>query len=485
MSDKSLSIPADPSLLHIPAQIAGLTAREFAKAVHAPPGGAVFPLDKAAIRLRLALLMLTLDVLLLCATYAMLALLERPADPAFTPAHIAGLIALFLLIGVNTKAYGFEAISSLSCSLRRAWGALWLAALIMATAMLLLAPQGHLAITELALLTPVAAVSLLIVRRCGAWLSRSLMPDGPTNKLVVCDGMDRPTKRGEFVVRVDEAGIRPSMDDPMMLDRIGQLARRADRIVVCCPPARRAAWSAALRGTGVDVELLLPELKELEPLTLRHFDGSTTAMVTRGHLSLRDRVVKRTLDLLVAIALLPGLLLAALVIAILIKLDDGGPVFFVQMRVGQGNRLFHLYKFRTMRVQQLDPEGVRSTRRGDDRVTRVGRILRSTSLDELPQFFNVLRGDMSLVGPRPHALGSLAGEALFWEVDQRYWHRHAAKPGLTGLAQIRGFRGSTALSADLVNRLQADLEYVATWSLRRDLRIILATFGVLVHRNAF
>jgi lipopolysaccharide/colanic/teichoic acid biosynthesis glycosyltransferase len=286
-------------------------------------------------------------------------------------------------------------------------------------------------------------------------------------------------------VRVDEAGIRPSMDDPMMLDRIGQLARRADRIVVCCPPARRAAWSAALRGTGVDVELLLPELKELEPLTLRHFDGSTTAMVTRGHLSLRDRVVKRTLDLLVAIALLPGLLLAALVIAILIKLDDGGPVFFVQMRVGQGNRLFHLYKFRTMRVQQLDPEGVRSTRRGDDRVTRVGRILRSTSLDELPQFFNVLRGDMSLVGPRPHALGSLAGEALFWEVDQRYWHRHAAKPGLTGLAQIRGFRGSTALSADLVNRLQADLEYVATWSLRRDLRIILATFGVLVHRNAF
>jgi lipopolysaccharide/colanic/teichoic acid biosynthesis glycosyltransferase len=138
-----------------------------------------------------------------------------------------------------------------------------------------------------------------------------------------------------------------------------------------------------------------------------------------------------------------------------------------------------------MRVAQLDRDGVRSTCRDDDRVTRIGRFLRSSSLDELPQFFNVLRGDMSLVGPRPHALGSLAGTALFWEVDQRYWHRHAAKPGLTGLAQVRGFRGSTALSSDLTNRLQADLEYVANWSLRHDLRIILATFGVLVHRNAF
>ena len=118
-------------------------------------------------------------------------------------------------------------------------------------------------------------------------------------------------------------------------------------------------------------------------------------------------------------------------------------------------------------------------------MTRVGRFIRATSLDELPQLFNVLAGDMSLVGPRPHALGSLAGLELFWDVDQRYWHRHALKPGITGLAQVRGFRGATLQRDDLVNRLQADLEYFEGWSIWRDIGIMLATFRVVVHRNAY
>ena len=138
-----------------------------------------------------------------------------------------------------------------------------------------------------------------------------------------------------------------------------------------------------------------------------------------------------------------------------------------------------------MKVERTDGNGKRSASKDDDRITRIGRFLRRTSIDELPQLFNVLKGDMSLVGPRPHAIGSLAGDKLFWEVDQRYWQRHSLRPGLTGLAQVRGFRGATDREADLTSRLQADLEYLTGWTLWRDIGILAATAKVLVHDRAF
>jgi lipopolysaccharide/colanic/teichoic acid biosynthesis glycosyltransferase len=142
-------------------------------------------------------------------------------------------------------------------------------------------------------------------------------------------------------------------------------------------------------------------------------------------------------------------------------------------------------KFRSMTENKVGKDGGQSASKDDKRVTRIGKFIRSTSIDELPQLFNVLRGDMSLVGPRPHATGSLAGDKLFWEVDARYWQRHALKPGLTGLAQIRGLRGATDREEDLSGRLNADLEYLAGWSLWRDMWIIMATFRVLVHDKAY
>jgi polysaccharide biosynthesis protein PslA len=172
-------------------------------------------------------------------------------------------------------------------------------------------------------------------------------------------------------------------------------------------------------------------------------------------------------------------------VTIAIRLDSPGPVFFVQDRVGRGNRLFGIYKFRSMSVADCDHAGARSTLRDDNRITKVGRIIRATSIDELPQLLNILKGEMSFVGPRPHALGSLAGDLLFWEIDERYWHRHVCKPGLTGLAQVRGYRGATHHQSDLTNRLQADLEYVSGWTIFRDISIILGTLRVIVHRNAY
>jgi lipopolysaccharide/colanic/teichoic acid biosynthesis glycosyltransferase len=174
-----------------------------------------------------------------------------------------------------------------------------------------------------------------------------------------------------------------------------------------------------------------------------------------------------------------------ILVAIAIKLDSPGPMFFRQDRVGRGNRIFKILKFRSMRTERADGAGARSASLDDDRITKVGRIIRRTSIDELPQLLNVLLGDMSLVGPRPHALGSLAGNRLFWEVDRQYWHRHALKPGITGLAQVRGFRGATVRDIDLRNRLEADLEYLNGWTLWRDIAILVGTVQVLVHKNAY
>ena len=160
-------------------------------------------------------------------------------------------------------------------------------------------------------------------------------------------------------------------------------------------------------------------------------------------------------------------------------------MFLRQRRLGRGNRFFWIYKLRTMRVESSDADGNRSAGRTDDRVTRVGHFLRRTSIDELPQLLNVVKGEMSIVGPRPHALGSQAGDKLFWEVDTRYWQRHCLRPGITGLAQVRGFRGATDTEGDLSSRLQADLEYLAGWTIWRDIRISFATLRVMVHDRAY
>ena len=183
--------------------------------------------------------------------------------------------------------------------------------------------------------------------------------------------------------------------------------------------------------------------------------------------------------------LLPAVLPVAAIIAVIIKLTSPGPVFFVQQRVGWRNQLFPMFKFRSMYVEQTDPSGLRSATPDDSRVTPVGRFLRKTSLDELPQLYNVLKGDMSIVGPRPHALGSRAADRLFWDIHDAYFTRHAIKPGLTGLAQVRGLRGATVTPSDLLDRVQADLEYLADWSIWRDFAIIAQTVKVLVHEKAF
>jgi polysaccharide biosynthesis protein PslA len=184
---------------------------------------------------------------------------------------------------------------------------------------------------------------------------------------------------------------------------------------------------------------------------------------------------KRIFDVVAASV---ALLFAApilLAIAIAIKMTSPGPVLFFQYRYGYRNRRFKIYKFRSMRADAGDVKGVKQTVKGDARVTRIGKILRKTSLDEIPQLMNVIRGDMSLVGPRPHVPGQLAADLLYEDLVPYYFQRHTARPGITGLAQVSGCRGSTAEADPAISRIDYDLEYIERWSLRLDIMIILRT----------
>jgi lipopolysaccharide/colanic/teichoic acid biosynthesis glycosyltransferase len=185
--------------------------------------------------------------------------------------------------------------------------------------------------------------------------------------------------------------------------------------------------------------------------------------------------LKRTFDFVVATSAL--LLLAPLFIciAIAIKMTSPGPVFFCQPRYGYRNHRFRIYKFRTMHRHLGDRAGTHQCIHGDPRVTSLGRILRKTSLDELPQLINVIKGDMSLVGPRPHVPGMQAADLLYEELVPYYFQRHALRPGITGLAQVSGCRGSTVQAIDAITRVDYDLEYIETWSLWLDVKIILKT----------
>jgi len=307
----------------------------------------------------------------------------------------------------------------------------------------------------------------------------------PYADLCIYDEVPLSPARGRGAIRASDAGLELNLGRPEMVARLGDLVRGMDRVVVHCPPEKREAWSRALKCVDIRSEIVMPELTRLMPLDIRYRSGEVSLVLANGPLRWHQSCTKDIFDYTVAGLAFIATAPLMLVIALAVKLESKGPALFVQERIGLGNRRFRIWKFRTMRADRADHHGTISTRRDDDRVTKVGRFLRRTSLDELPQLFNVLAGQMSIVGPRPHAAGSRADELLFWDIDQRYWHRHSVKPGITGLAQIRGFRGTTVKRDDLEQRLYADLEYAANWSLLNDLRIIVQTFGVLLHRNAY
>jgi lipopolysaccharide/colanic/teichoic acid biosynthesis glycosyltransferase len=204
-----------------------------------------------------------------------------------------------------------------------------------------------------------------------------------------------------------------------------------------------------------------------------------------GGMVRRDAAIKRGLDIALALAALALLAVPMLLAAAAIRLTSRGPAVFSQERIGLDGRAFRMLKFRTMR-RHAEACPCRQATRDDPRVTWLGAWLRRTSFDETPQLFNVLGGSMSLVGPRPHAPGTCAAGRPFEAITSRYAARHSVKPGMTGLAQVRGWRGETDTEEKLIRRVDSDLEYIATWSPRRDLSIIGRTVvEVMRMRNAW
>ena len=185
--------------------------------------------------------------------------------------------------------------------------------------------------------------------------------------------------------------------------------------------------------------------------------------------------LKRAFDIFGAASALIILFPVLLTIALLIVIDDGGPVFFRQIRWGRKGSKITVYKFRSMRADLCDPTGVEQTVKGDRRVTRIGAFLRKTNIDELPQLLNVIRGDMSLVGPRCHAINMRAAGMLYEELVPEYHYRHLMRPGITGLAQTRGWRGPTERPTEARARIASDIYYIRNFSLWLDMKILLGT----------
>ncbi len=186
-------------------------------------------------------------------------------------------------------------------------------------------------------------------------------------------------------------------------------------------------------------------------------------------------VAKHVLDRIAAAIGLILLYPVFLTIALIIRIETPGPALFTQPRIGFRQQVFNCYKFRSMYHHMAEPCGATQATRGDVRVTPFGRFLRRSSLDELPQLLNVLKGEMSLVGPRPHAPSTRAAGCLFAELVPNYDERHCALPGITGWAQVNGWRGETRTPEDIQMRVRYDMDYIRDWSLTFDMRILLLT----------
>jgi len=266
-------------------------------------------------------------------------------------------------------------------------------------------------------------------------------------------------------------------------------APAVDKVLIALPMSaegRILQLLTKLRSLAVDVALVPDFVGMRLDKQIAHDGYPPILSVLRKPQSELDWLVKRGFDFVASLGLLIALSPLLALTALAIRLDSPGPILFRQPRLGLNNKEFDVLKFRSMYVEQSDIEAREQTKRNDARITRVGAWLRRLSIDELPQLFNVLVGDMSLVGPRPHARGMQVKDRLCDEIVREYAVRHRMRPGITGWAQVRGLRGAVDEPALLEARVNHDIYYIDNWSFFFDLRILVMTVVELVRpRNAF
>jgi len=292
---------------------------------------------------------------------------------------------------------------------------------------------------------------------------------------------DRPKVR-----EIDGLKMIGGLDEVLALARSGDV----DQVLFCVPDMLRDRLNEILdqlSNVSVDVAMIPPKAIELAPNYRVHLLGHIPVL-TLWQRPFRDinQFIKRGEDLLIAGTALLVLSPIILLTALLVRLSSPGPLFFVQPRFGFNNELIKVFKFRTMYTDRADVKAEQTTSADDPRITPIGRWLRKLSLDELPQLFNVMRGDMSLVGPRPHATHMKVGERYYQDAVRGYAGRHRVKPGITGLAQVKGVRGEIRTIERAKLRVELDTEYIDNWSVWLDLWILLATVRAVVwDRDAY
>lgn len=350
--------------------------------------------------------------------------------------------------------------------------------------MVLVLDIGHRYPTSFLLIWFLLSSALAVVAL--SWLAlwrRRLIEDGQGAPRVViygesdvgCEAAIRLTAQGAIIVDV-------------LCDELADLAalvagRKCDRVVIAARGRARelvAAVLARLEAEPIEIQLCLDVSSPGQSQPGARSDIHLVCL-QRSPLAVRGMIWKTALDYTVAAVALVALSPLMLLIAIAIKLDSRGPVFFVQARGGYRHRAINVFKFRSMTVMENGAR-VEQARPGDHRVTRVGRFLRRTSLDELPQLLNVLRGELSLVGPRPHAL---AHDEYYGRLVDHYAGRLRMKPGITGWAQVNGLRCATADPELMRQRVQHDLYYIENWSLGLDVVILVRTLGVMLWDKAY
>lgn len=386
---------ADTGVLELPLGAGGPAAAEKQVAALSLP--AVRSLEKR--RLQCYLVLILVDVVAVIVGFALGAMIMFRT---WTVPHalLQGemLLPLFLTFALYNGSYSLDTLANISRSIRRVLQALALGALTMlfitylsktsAIYSRLTFASGLVATTVLLAVFRVG-MQKFVQWRCG---------DRVENILVVRDGGPDIVMEGAYYVDSHAHRLRPDIADPAALDQLGHWFLPMDRVLVSCPADRRVAWAMALKGLAIEGEVVDETVEAMGALGARRVGGQGFLLVSHSPLGLRARAMKRAFDLALTIPALIVLAPVMLIVAIAIRLEDRGPTLFVQHRTGRASRFFSMYKFRSMRVANQDIRGDRSASRDDDRVTRVGRFIQRTSIDELPQLFNVLKGDMSHSG---------------------------------------------------------------------------------------
>lgn len=462
----------------------------------------------------LAGLVLACDVaaIVLCGVFGHV--LSPLADTHTLVQHLAAisLFGAFTILALkSTGMYHFAAIVAPSRQVLRISALLLLSFLVFTAAatafdvLLAFSPQWTWALVWVIC----TIVVIVTFRACVARFVRSLARKGKLGRRILIYGATDQAKRliehieqlaepwnyiiGVFDDRIARVGNRfgrypvmGNLDDLIAWGRIHAL----DEVLVALP------WSAQSRVLEVTRLLavlpanvrLCPEILHDEILHGRasHHFGLPMWNAFEKPLEGWDAIGKRVFDIVFSGLVLLLATPLFMVLALLIKLESRGPILFKQRRYGFNNEVIEVYKFRSMKQEFADPDAKTLTARDDPRVTRVGRFMRRTSLDELPQMLNVLRGEMSVVGPRPHALRTTAGGKMCEDVVDRYSRRHRVRPGVTGWAQVNGYRGTMQDEEHLRKRIEYDLYYINNWSPWLDFKILAMTLWIVVGgRNSY